>query len=244
MSGSAELLRFSFSGSNGQDVVVSQCRFICLHANTSSTFKAGPLYFTGASAITIDSTTAYDCWVVRATIYASWAIFLDSSGPIAISNSCGDACLAECAQFAHIGGRRLTGHSVNSSTMLACGNQDSITRAQSDWIDLENVSATLRNLNVMYCTGETVAVPIDAYGRNGCFEAEWLTVMECEAVTMVHLYHGPPRPVLEYLNVYLNNRLSRKSRNEAYGVVFARDYGMFIQHCTFLGVPTSPTQSN
>jgi hypothetical protein len=43
----------------------------------------------------------------------------------AISNSCGNACVAECAQFARIGGQQLTGHSFNLSTMLACGNQDS-----------------------------------------------------------------------------------------------------------------------
>jgi hypothetical protein len=133
--------------SNVQDVVVSQCWFVCLHANTSSISKAGALYVTGVPAITIDSMTAYDCWVVRVTVYASWgeALFLDSSGPIAISNSCGNACFAECAQFARNGSRQLTSHSVNSSTMLACGNQDSITGAQSDGIDLENASETLRN---------------------------------------------------------------------------------------------------
>jgi hypothetical protein len=59
------------------------------------------------------------------------ALFLDASGPIAISNSYGNACFAECAQFARIGGRQLISHSVNSSTLLACGNQDSITGAQS-----------------------------------------------------------------------------------------------------------------
>jgi hypothetical protein len=128
--------------------------------------------------------------------------------------------------------------------MLAYGNQDSITGAQSDGIDLKNVSATLRNLNVTYCTGETVTVAVDPYGSNGCFDAKRLTVTECEAVTMVHLYRGPLRPVLEYSNFYLNNRHSRKSRNEAYGVVYAREYRMFSRHCIFLGVPTSPAQSN
>jgi hypothetical protein len=43
----------------------------------------------------------------------------------AISNPCGNARFAEYAQFARIGGRQLTGHSFNSSTMLASGNQDS-----------------------------------------------------------------------------------------------------------------------
>jgi hypothetical protein len=59
--------------------VVSQYLFICLHANTSSTFKAGALYVTGAFAITIGSTTAYDCWVVKATVYTFWALFLRSN---------------------------------------------------------------------------------------------------------------------------------------------------------------------
>jgi hypothetical protein len=105
-----------------------------LHASTSSIFKAGALYVTGASAITIDSTTAYDCWVVRVTVYASWgeALFLDSSGSVTVPNLCGNARFAECAQFTRMEGRQLTGHSVNSSTMLACGNQDSITGVQSD----------------------------------------------------------------------------------------------------------------
>jgi hypothetical protein len=143
-----------------------------------------------------------------------------------------------------IGGRQLTGHSVNSSTLLACGNQDSITGAQSDGIDLENVSETLRNLNVTYFTGETVTVAIEADGSNCCFDTKWLTVTECETVTMVHLYHSRLRPVLEYSHFYVNDRHSRKSRNEIYGVVYARDYGMFIWHCNTLGISTLPTQSN
>jgi hypothetical protein len=40
---------------------------------------------------------------------------------------------------------------------------------------------------VTYFTSEIVAVTIDTYGNNGCFDAKWLTVTECEAVTMVYL---------------------------------------------------------
>jgi hypothetical protein len=97
---------------------------------------------------------------------------------------------------------------------------------------------------VAYYTGEIVAVAIDAYGSNGCFDAKWLTVTEFQAVTMVHLCHDPLWPVFEYSNFYLNNRHLRKSRNEAYGVIYAKDCEMFIWHCIFLGVLTSPTQSN
>jgi hypothetical protein len=74
------------AAANGQDAVVSQCRFICLHANTSIIFKAGPLSVTGASAITIDSTTAYDSWVVRATVYASWGRPSSSIPPVQLQS--------------------------------------------------------------------------------------------------------------------------------------------------------------
>jgi hypothetical protein len=127
----------------------------------------------------------------------------------------------------------LSGHSVNSSIVLACGNQELITGAQSDGIDIENVSATLRNINVTSCACETVGSAIDAFGRSGCFDAKWLTVTDCEGVTIVHLYHGPLRPLLEYSNFDMNNPQLRPGRNEAYGVIYAKESGMFIRHCIF-----------
>jgi hypothetical protein len=152
------------------------------------------------------------------------------TGTVSITACCANECLARYVQSFYISSSLTTGHTVNSSVVVACGTSAPSGFVPSAGLRLNQIDAGLTSLNFTSDYG-TLSAAVSNFGTKATFEASFLTVLNCSGETIIHHNDGPLIPTIEYSNFYSNLVVPHPQGTTS--VLYANNYSMTVRYCIF-----------